>query len=118
MCRVGFGVSEKACFNVSSCFAFIVVLGPLLLVPGVFSSLPTELPLVPGAVLFDPLVKPGELVLPLDPMVPFGEPAHLESVNAWPESERDEDADMGDDFDERPISEPDPPEDVKGGKLV
>lgn len=33
MCLVGFGVALKAAFNVSNCFAFIVVLGPLLLAP-------------------------------------------------------------------------------------
>lgn len=40
MCLVGLGVVAKADFNVSSCFALMVVLGPRLLVPpGWFSSL-------------------------------------------------------------------------------
>lgn len=119
MCRVGFGVSENACFSVSSCFALIVVRGPLLFVPGVFSSLPTEPVLVPGAVLLDPLVKPVELVLVfVDPIVPLGEPAHNESVSACPESDSEDEADIGDDLDDRPIRDPDPPDDAKGGKLV
>lgn len=117
ICRVGFGVSEKACFSVSSCFALIVVRGPLLLVPGVFSSLPA--PLVPGAVAADPFVKEVLALLfvpPTDPSVPFGEPAQSESVSACPESESDEDADIGDDLEERPISDPDPPDEANGGK--
>lgn len=38
MCLVGFGVCEKAFFNISNCLALIVVLGPLLLDPEFPSS--------------------------------------------------------------------------------
>lgn len=38
ICRVGFGVCEKADFSISSCFALMVVLGPLRLEPPLPSS--------------------------------------------------------------------------------
>lgn len=38
MCRVGFGVCEKAVFRISNCFAFIVVRGPLRFEPAPLSS--------------------------------------------------------------------------------
>lgn len=38
MCLVGFGVCEKAVFSISSCLAFMVVLGPRLLDPELPSS--------------------------------------------------------------------------------
>lgn len=38
MCRVGFGVATNAAFNVSSCLALMVVLGPRLFVPEFCSS--------------------------------------------------------------------------------
>lgn len=78
--------------------------------------MPTELPLVPGALLLEPFVHPP-VVFAVDVSVP-GDPAHIDSVNACPESERDDDADIGDDLDDKPISDDEPPDDVKGGKLV
>lgn len=38
ICLVGFGVCEKAFLRISSCLAFIVVLGPLLFDPELPSS--------------------------------------------------------------------------------
>ena len=37
MCRVGFGVAANAALRISSCFAFMVVRGPLRLPFGPFS---------------------------------------------------------------------------------
>lgn len=101
MCRVGLGVAAKAAFSVSSCFALIVVRGPRLLVPGVeLSSAPDKLVVV--------VMPAGPLLL--EPMLEGGDEAHIESVPVppvmpCPESDRDEDADRGEDLDERAASE-------------
>lgn len=50
MCLVGFGVDEKAVFRISSCFAFMVVLGPRRFEPALPSPLPPPAP--PSGLLF------------------------------------------------------------------
>jgi len=50
MCLVGFGVDEKAVFRISSCFAFMVVLGPRRFEPAPPSPLPPPAP--PSGLLF------------------------------------------------------------------
>lgn len=107
MCLVGLGVAANAAFSVSSCFALIVVRGPRLFVPGVFSSFPDPVRLV--------VVVPAEAVpLLLDPMLEGGEDAHRESAPVppeipCPESEREEDADRGEDLEESASRDPAPP---------
>lgn len=83
ICLVGLGVWLKAFFRVSSCFALIVVLGPLRLVPGVFSSFPAppeeDDPPPVAELLFDagpfapPVVPPGVDPPPIDPFDAPGE---------------------------------------------
>lgn len=125
MCLVGLGVAANAAFSVSSCFALIVVRGPLRFVPGVFSSFPdpvsTELPVPPVPPDTGVDVPPGPLLLiPLlllfPPMLSDGEdaPHSMSPVPPdmpCPESESEDDAERGEDFDDRTSSEdvfPDP----------
>lgn len=76
MCLVGLGVAAKAAFSVSSCFALMVVRGPLRFVPpGVFSSFAPPEFIV--SLLLLPLTLEFELAL-----VPFGGP-ELEPEWRW-----------------------------------
>lgn len=76
MCLVGLGVAAKAAFSVSSCFALMVVRGPLRFVPpGVFSSFAPPEFIV--SLLLLPLTFEFELAL-----VPFGGP-ELEPEWRW-----------------------------------
>jgi hypothetical protein len=99
ICRVGFGVAANAAFSVSSCFALIVVRGPLRFVPGV-----PELSSAPDNVVVPDVIPVGPLLF--DPMFEGGDDAHRESVPVppvipCPESDRDDEADRGEDLEDR-----------------